>query len=129
MTIEKNKDLVKRIRYYIEIRGGPAKDENGNYVGTVWPMMLEAADELERLSNEAENLSLKKIFFNKIKSFFKKQKEENKILMPIELTDKQADAALCATASWLNIEGSGLTVNREKMKARYKALVKHIESM
>lgn len=49
------------------------------------------------------------------------------VVMPCELTDAQADAALRATAVWLEIEGSQLTVNREKMKARYKALVKFIE--
>ena len=50
------------------------------------------------------------------------------IEMPRELTDQQADAALQATAVWLDVKGSQLTVNREKMKARYRALVKFIES-
>jgi hypothetical protein len=50
------------------------------------------------------------------------------ISMPRELTDKQADIALAATAKFLDIKGSQLTVNREKMKARYRALVKFIES-
>lgn len=50
------------------------------------------------------------------------------IEMPRELTDQQADAALRATAVWLDVKGSQLTVNREKMKARYRALVKFIES-
>lgn len=49
------------------------------------------------------------------------------LLMPRELTDAQADAALRATAVWLDVKGSQLTVNREKMKARYRALVKFIE--
>ena len=49
------------------------------------------------------------------------------IAMPRELTDRQADAALAATATWLDVKGSALTVNREKMKARYRALVRHIE--
>lgn len=53
--------------------------------------------------------------------------DEETILMPRELSDRQADAALAATASWLNVKGSALTVNREKMKARYRALVQHIE--
>jgi hypothetical protein len=52
---------------------------------------------------------------------------EAKIEMPRELTDAQADAALAATAAFLDIKGSALTVNREKMKARYRALVKFIE--
>lgn len=48
--------------------------------------------------------------------------------MPRELTDEQADAALRATAVWLDVNGSALTVNREKMKARYRSLVKFIEA-
>jgi hypothetical protein len=35
---------------------------------------------------------------------------------------------LRATAVWLEIEGSQLTKNREKMKARYRSLVKFIEN-
>jgi len=50
------------------------------------------------------------------------------IVMPRELTDEQADAAMRATAVHLDIKGSQLTVNREKMKARYRALVKFIET-
>jgi phage gp37-like protein len=50
------------------------------------------------------------------------------VQMPRELTDEQADAALRATAVWLDVKGSQLTVNREKMKARYQALVKFIEA-
>lgn len=48
--------------------------------------------------------------------------------MPRELTDEQADAAMRATAVHLDIKGSQLTVNREKMKARYRALVRYIEN-
>jgi hypothetical protein len=43
----------------------------------------------------------------------------NMIQMPRELTDEQADAAMRATAVHLDIKGSQLTLNREKMKARY----------
>lgn len=50
------------------------------------------------------------------------------IVMPRELTDEMADAAMRATAVHLDIKGSQLTVNREKMKARYRALVKFIEA-
>ena len=50
------------------------------------------------------------------------------VAMPRELTDEQADAALRATAVWLEVKGSQLTVNREKMKARYRMLVKFIEA-
>lgn len=53
--------------------------------------------------------------------------QEDQIQMPRELSDRQAAAALTATASWLDVKGSALTVNREKMKARYRALVRHIE--
>lgn len=56
--------------------------------------------------------------------------DESKMLeMPRELTDEQADAALRATAVWIDVKGSQLTVNREKMKARYRSLVKFIEAM
>ena len=55
-------------------------------------------------------------------------------MVPRALTDKQADAAcviFSVTDWWLSNgsfqKGSQLTVNREKMKARYKALVKFIE--
>lgn len=50
------------------------------------------------------------------------------LLMPRDLTDEQADAAMRATAVHLDIQGSQLTVNRKKMKARYRALVKFIEA-
>ena len=36
-------DLVERLRSHVQSRGGPAKDEDGNYIGKAWPMMLEAA--------------------------------------------------------------------------------------
>lgn len=42
-------DIVARIRRFVASRGGPAKDENGKPIGNSWPMMLEAADEIERL--------------------------------------------------------------------------------
>lgn len=51
------KDIVERIRYHISIRGGPAKDDNGKYIGTTWLMMLEAADEIERLRKMSYDLS------------------------------------------------------------------------
>lgn len=49
------------------------------------------------------------------------------ILMPREPSDDLLDAALRATAVWLDIKGSALTVNREKMRARYKAMVAVVE--
>lgn len=54
-------------------------------------------------------------------------KQDLPITMPRELTDEQADAALRATAVHLDVKGTQLIVNREKMKARYRALVKFIE--
>lgn len=51
------------------------------------------------------------------------------LLLPRELSDEEADAALRATAVWLEVKGSQLTVNREKMKARYRNLVKYIETI
>lgn len=50
-------DLVEKIRYHIAIRGGPAKDDDGKYIGTTWPMMLEAADEIERLRGILEEIA------------------------------------------------------------------------
>jgi hypothetical protein len=41
--------IADRMRYHIAIRGGPVKDDGGNFIGTTWPMMLEAADEIDRL--------------------------------------------------------------------------------
>lgn len=43
--------------------------------------------------------------------------------VPIEPTNEMIDAGLRATASFLDIEGSQLTVNREKMRRRYKAMI------
>lgn len=42
-------DLVERLTNHVQSRGGPAKDENGNYIGTAWPMMLEAATRITEL--------------------------------------------------------------------------------
>lgn len=56
-----------------------------------------------------------------------RERRSHVIEMPRELTDEQADAALIATAVHLDIKGSQLTKNREKMKARYRSLVNFIE--
>ena len=48
--------------------------------------------------------------------------EGGKWIAPRELTDEDADYALSATASHLDIQGSQLTVNREKMKRRWNHL-------
>jgi hypothetical protein len=42
--------LAERLRSHVNDRGGPAMDEDGHPVGSVWPMMLEAAARLESLS-------------------------------------------------------------------------------
>lgn len=45
------------------------------------------------------------------------------IQMPLELTEAMIDAALQSTNGYLSIQGSALTVNREKMRIRYRAMV------
>lgn len=45
------------------------------------------------------------------------------ISMPPQPTERMIDAALQSTAAYLNIAGSALTVNREKMRIRYRAMV------
>jgi hypothetical protein len=49
-------DIVERIRHFVTIRGGPAKDDDGQPIATSWQMMLDAADEIERLCNRVERL-------------------------------------------------------------------------
>ena len=44
-------------------------------------------------------------------------------IVPTEPTKKMIDAGLGATAAWQDIPGSALTVNREKMRRRYKAMI------
>lgn len=39
-----------------------------------------------------------------------------------EPTDKMIEAALASTAAFKSIEGSQLTVNREKMRIRFRAM-------
>jgi hypothetical protein len=43
--------------------------------------------------------------------------------LPLEPTEAMIDAGLAATNAWLDIKGSALTVNREKMRRRYIAMV------
>lgn len=42
------------------------------------------------------------------------------VIVPHDISDKACDAALRATGNWLDIKGSGLTVNREKMRRRWR---------
>ena len=44
-------------------------------------------------------------------------------VVPLEPTEVMIEAGLAATGAWLDIPGSALTVNREKMRRRYKAMV------
>jgi len=48
---------------------------------------------------------------------------EPSVLVPAEPTDEMVEAGLRSTAAHLNIPGSGLTVAREKMRIRYRAMV------
>lgn len=54
----------------------------------------------------------------------KHEKKNNFVLVPKEPTKKMIDAGLAATAVWLDIPGSATTVNREKMRLRYRAMIK-----
>lgn len=45
------------------------------------------------------------------------------VLVPREPTEDMIDAGLRATAVHLDIQGSGLTVNREKMRRRYAGML------
>lgn len=49
--------------------------------------------------------------------------DPNWTVVPTEPTDEMVDAGLRATAAFLDIPGSALTVNREKMRRRFRAMV------
>lgn len=53
--------------------------------------------------------------------------KEGLVVVPREPTDAMIDAALVTTAAWLDIKGSALVVNREKMRRRYKAMIETYE--
>jgi hypothetical protein len=44
-------------------------------------------------------------------------------MVPVEPTDEMIDAGLASTSAYLDIQGSALTVNREKMRRRYIAMI------
>jgi len=46
-----DKDIVQALRDHVNSRGGPSKNENGEVImkNGAWDMMLEAADEIEKL--------------------------------------------------------------------------------
>lgn len=47
--MEKNLQIVQKLRDHVQSRGGAAKDADGNYIGTFWPMILDAANIIERI--------------------------------------------------------------------------------
>jgi hypothetical protein len=47
-------------------------------------------------------------------------------IVPINPTEEMITAGMVPTAAWQNIQGSALTVNREKMRLRYQAMVKSV---
>lgn len=63
-------NIVERLRAHVSMRGGLAKDEEGNIVlpNGAWAMMLEAADKLEKaeklihfIANDHHELSHDKV--------------------------------------------------------------------
>ena len=49
--------------------------------------------------------------------------DEGLAIVPKEPTEEMVTAGLAQTSAWLDIKGSALTVNREKMRIRYRAMV------
>lgn len=47
-------------------------------------------------------------------------REAGYVVVPHDISNEACDAALRATGSWLDIKGSGLTINREKMRRRWR---------
>lgn len=45
------------------------------------------------------------------------------VLVPREATEEMIEAGRAVTATWRNIQGSGLTIAREKMRLRYAAMI------
>lgn len=43
--------------------------------------------------------------------------------VPMEPTEEMVTAGIASTAAWLELKGSQMTVNREKMRRRYRAMV------
>lgn len=50
-------------------------------------------------------------------------RENGLVIAPKEPTEEMITAGFVPTAAWQNIQGSALTVNREKMRLRYRAMV------
>jgi hypothetical protein len=48
------------------------------------------------------------------------------VIVPSEPTEDMITAGLVPTVSWQDIKGSRLTVNREKMRLRYKAMIEAV---
>ena len=49
---------------------------------------------------------------------------EGYAVVPAQPTEAMIDAALGTTAAWRDIKGSALTVNREKMRLRFCAMIR-----
>lgn len=45
------------------------------------------------------------------------------VIVPQEPTDAMVEAGLAVTAAWHDLPGSAMTVNREKMRRRYRAMI------
>jgi GNAT superfamily N-acetyltransferase len=56
-------------------------------------------------------------------------RKEDLILVPREPTEEMITAGLGATAAWHSLPGSALTVNREKMRRRYKAMIEAVTNL
>lgn len=47
-------------------------------------------------------------------------REAGYVVVPHDISNEACDAALRATGSWQDIKGSALTINREKMRRRWR---------
>lgn len=65
-------------------------------------------------------------FFGAIAYFASRPKPHPRpghLCVPIEPTEAMVDAGISVMAAWHDLPGSALTVNREKMRRRYKAML------
>lgn len=51
------------------------------------------------------------------------------VIIPREPTEKMIDAGVAAMGAWHDLPGSALTVNREKMRRRYQAMIEAADSL
>lgn len=64
-----------------------------------------------------------------VEEIMKTLKANGLVIIPSELSDEDCDAALRGTAVFLDVKGSALTVNRAKMRARYRSLLNHFKAL